>query len=252
MKNLLLLLATLIISYYFYTINKNKTQDNDNDNKNLIKNIIPEQKGIENLEQVVNNEPNPNDTLETRGKLHSLFHSNIFNLLNNMIIHKTESKEVKDSYLAVVKANMGLLNIGRGYEHNFFNGTLSKNIAITFLEDLVNLYTKFILEENPAFTYQDLEIFKYMVDNHTIMMKDYQRIQQGSKGEFKRYKILFEKELRKLDNIEYSIVRVDGLEVLEDDNDKGDKSSKINNNRYDKDSDSLNKEIRNINITEFR
>jgi hypothetical protein len=250
MKNLLLILTALTITFYFYKLSKNKTIEKFNHDNNQNNNIRSEQglAGINKPEYI----RNPDDTFENRAKLHALFHMNIFNLLNNMIIHQTQSKEVKESYISVVKANMGLLNIGRGYEHNFFNGTLSKNIAITFLEDLVNLYTKFILEEDHAFTNEDIEIFKYMVDNHTIMMKDYQRIQKGKKGNFKKYKILYEKELRKMDNFEYNIIRLDGLEVLEDNIDTENKKDEINNEKFDENSDISNREIRNINITETR
>lgn len=220
MKSLLLLLVTFAISYFFYEENKKKLYSESS-----------------NLPQAT--EPNEEDTFKNRANLHSLFHSSIFDLLNNMIEYKTQSEEVKESYLAVVKANMGLLNIGRGYEHNFFNGTLSKNIATTFLDDLVNLYTKIILEEDHRFTSEDIEIFKYMVDNHTIMMKDYKRI-QGNDG-FKKYKISYTKELRKYEDFNYNLVRVEGLEVLED-------LEKNQNKQKNEEDEKLNKEIRDINI----
>mgnify|MGYP000864319138 CR=1 FL=1 len=231
MKSLFILVTTFTITYFFYNLNKEKLNPINK----------PSEFESGNLPKAVG--PNPDDTFKNRAKLHSLFHSSIFQLLNDMIVYKTQSEEVKESYLAVVKANMGLMNIGRGYEHNFFNGTLSKNIATTFLEDLVNLYTKFIIEEDPAFTNDDLEIFKYMVDNHTIMMKDYQRIQKGNENDgFKKYKILFTKEKRIIEDFEYSIVRVDGLEVLEDGNNekKLENSNTNSNNTYSE----LYKEIR--------
>ena len=140
MKSFLLIITTAVITYFIYLINKEKFNSNN----------LEESAGLRQI-----SEPNPEDTFENRAKLHSKFHSSIFDLLNDMIIFKTQSDEVKNSYLSVVKVNMGLLNIGRGYEHKFFNGTLSKNIATTFLEDLVNLYTKFIIEEDPAFTNDD-------------------------------------------------------------------------------------------------
>ena len=134
---------------------------------------------------------------------------------------------------------MGLLEIGRGYEHNFFNGTLSKGIATNFLDDLVNLYTKFILEEDNAFTSDDLEIFKYMVDNHTIMMKDYGRIQAD--GSFKKYKILYEKEKRTTDDFNWYLIRLDGLVELEDLNKDNKKKVKTEIHHAD---DKFKKEIR--------
>lgn len=222
MKNIIMILISIAISYFFYNENKMNME------------LRESQSNTQELKY--SKEPNPDDTFEIRAKLHSLFHANIFNLLNNMIVHNIRSQEVKDSYIAVIKANIGLLNINRGYEHNFFNGTLSKSIATQFLEDLVNLYTKFILDENMAFTNLDIEIFKYMVDNHTIIIKEYHRMQ---KKKFKKYQIVYEKEPRKVDNFQYNIIRVDGLKLLEGDIEKEDQHN----------TDVVtNKEIRDINI----
>ena len=145
------------------------------------------------------------------------FHEDVFDLFNKVIQLDLNSEEVKESYIKVVKDNYKLLMLNKGFEHEFFNGKISKKIAESFFDGLITLYNSWVKSNDVLITSEEKVIYQSMIDNYNLIIKENREMNKDGKG-FRKYKIIFKREIIESVIGEFPIIKVEGTEVIEDKN----------------------------------